>query len=146
VRLEGRAEIRAPRSAVWALLVDPVRVVPCLPGSPLVEPLEGGRFRARAKVRVGFLSAPIAVDLEYVDLHEPNEATVRAHGTGPGSHVDVTATMVLTDGAHGASVVDWTAEIEVAGLLASLGAAQVEETAGRVIAEVLGCAGRRLEA
>ena len=146
MRLEGRAEIRAPRSAVWALLVDPERVAPCLPGSPVIETLAGGRFRAHARVRLGFFSAPIVVDLEYVDLHEPDDATVRAHGTGPGSHVDVTATMVLTDGAHGESVVDWTAEIEVAGLLASLGAAQVEETAGRVIADVLGCARRKLEA
>ena len=85
MRLEGRAEIRAPRSAVWARRVDPERVAPCLPGSPVIETLAGGRFRAHARVRLGFFSAPIVVDLEYVDLHEPDDATVRAHGTGPGA-------------------------------------------------------------
>jgi hypothetical protein len=146
VRLEGRTEIRAPRSTVWAFLMDPERAAPCLPGSPVIETLGGGRFRAHARVRLGFFSATVVVDVAYVDLHEPDDATVRAHGTLPGGGVVVTATVALTDAADGSSAVDWTAEIEVAGLLAAVGAAQVEETAGSVIADVLGCARQKLEA
>ena len=146
MRLEGRAEIRAPRSAVWALLVDPERVAPCLPGSPVIETLGGGRFRAHARVRLGFFSATVVVDGAYVELHGPDDATVRARGTLPGGGVVVTATVALTDAADGSSVVDWTAEIEVAGLIAALGATQVEETAGSVIADVLDCARQKLEA
>jgi len=146
VRVQGRAEIRAPRPTVWAFLMDPERLAPCLPGSPVIESLGGGRFRAQARVRLGFFSATVVVDVAYADLHEPNDATVRARGTLPGGGVEVNATVVLTDAADGSSAVDWTAEIEVAGMLAAVGPGQIKETAGRVIADVLECARQKLEA
>ena len=57
-------------------------------------------FQGRATVGVGFIKARFVVDMEMADLHEPDSATIKAHGQAPGSAVDATATMQLTpDGA-----------------------------------------------
>ena len=58
--------------------------------------VDATHFKARAKVGVGFINARFVVDMEMADLHEPDAATIKAHGQAPGSAVDATATMQLT--------------------------------------------------
>jgi carbon monoxide dehydrogenase subunit G len=88
----------------------------------------------------------VVVDVELADLHEPEDATLRAHGRAPGSTVDVSAEIRLDDGPEGSTLVAWSAEVAVGGLLAGVGAAQVEETVTRMAGETLDCLRARLEA
>jgi hypothetical protein len=146
MKLDGRVVIRAPRPAVWAMVIDPGWIAGCLPGAPAIETLDAGRFRATATVKLGFLRASVVVDVELADLHEPEDATLRAHGRAPGSTVDVSAEIRLDDGPEGSTLVAWSAEVAVGGLLAGVGAAQVEETVTRMAGETLDCLRARLEA
>jgi carbon monoxide dehydrogenase subunit G len=146
VKLDGRVVIRAPRPAVWAMVIDPGRIAGCLPGAPAIETLDAGRFRATATVKLGFLRASVVVDVELADLHEPEVAALLAHGRAPGSTVDVSAKIRLDDGPEGSTHVAWSADVAVGGLLAGVGAAQVEETVTRLAAETLDCLRARLKA
>ena len=83
MKLDGRVVIRAPRPAVWAMVIDPGWIAGCLPGAPAIETLDAGRFRATATVKLGFLRASVVVDVELADLHEPEDATLRAHKDEP---------------------------------------------------------------
>ena len=47
---------------------------------------------------------------------------MKAHGTAPGSGVDATTSMTLTDGQDGATDLAWTADVNVVGTVASLAA------------------------
>ena len=55
-------------------------------------------FKAAAKVGIGFISARFVVDMEFVEVEEPNRAMIKAHGQAPGSAVDATAQIRLSDG------------------------------------------------
>ena len=61
-------------------------------------------------------------DVEWVELDPPNRARMKAHGTAPGSGVDATTSMTLTDGQDGATDLAWTADINVVGTVASIAA------------------------
>ena len=61
-------------------------------------------------------------DVEWVDLDPPNRAQMKAHGTAPGSGVDATTSMTLTDGQAGATDLAWQADVNVVGTIASLAA------------------------
>ena len=50
----------------------------------------------------------------------PERARLRAHGDSGGSVADAVSEMRLSDGPGGATLVSWTADISVAGQLASL--------------------------
>jgi carbon monoxide dehydrogenase subunit G len=145
VKLDGHAVIRAPRASVWAFVIDPGRIAGCLPGAPAIETLDAGRFRATSTVKVGFFRANVVVEVELADLHEPDDATLRAHGRAPGSTVDVSAEIRLDEGPDGTTSVAWSADVAVGGLLAGVGAAQVEETVTRMAGETLECLRARLE-
>ncbi len=146
MKFEGRVEIHAPRAKVWAFVTDPDQIASCGPGVQSIEKLDGGRFRAHAKVGVGFISAKFVVNAEFSEVHEPDDATVLVHGQAPGTAVDATAKMILTDGPDGATVMDWAADVTISGTLASVGARMIDGTANKMIGQTFDCIRTKLEA
>ncbi len=146
MKFEGTVEIKAPRERVWAFLIDPDQVGSCGPGVQSIEKLPDGRFKAHAKVGIGFISAKFTVTAEFAELHEPNDATILARGNAPGSAVDATARMALRDSGDGGTAMDWSADVTISGTIASVGARLVEGTANKMIGQTFDCIRSKLEA
>jgi carbon monoxide dehydrogenase subunit G len=145
MRFEGSVPIRAPRERVWAFVTDPDQVGQCGPGVETIEVIDPTHFKATAKVGIGFISARFVVNMEFADQQPPDRATIKAHGQAPGSAVDATAEMNLSDGADGSTVMDWSADVNIAGTLASIGARLIEGTANKMIGQTFECMRTRLE-
>jgi carbon monoxide dehydrogenase subunit G len=143
---KGTVQIAAPRDRVWAFLMDPNRVGSCGPGVESIEVVDEDHFRAKAKVGVGFISARFTVDMSIAERAEPDRAIIGAHGQAPGSAVDATADMALSGPAEGPTTMDWSAEVAIAGTLASVGARMIEGTANKMIGQTFDCIRAKLEA
>ena len=146
MHFEGTVQINAPRDKVWAFLIDPNQVGSCGPGVESIEVTDDTHFKAAAKVGVGFISARFVVNMELVDLEAPDKANIKAHGQAPGSAVDATATMNLSDGEGGGTQMDWLADVNISGTLASVGARLIEGTANKMIGQTFDCIRTKLEA
>jgi carbon monoxide dehydrogenase subunit G len=146
MRFEGTVEIAAPRARVWTFLTDPNQVGRCGPGVESIDIVDPTHFTAAAKVGVGFISARVSVELELTQLEPPDRAVINAHGQAPGSAVDATAEMRLSDGTlPGTTVMDWVADVTIHGHLASVGARLIEGTANKMIGEAFDCIRSTLE-
>jgi carbon monoxide dehydrogenase subunit G len=146
MHFEGTVQINAPRDKVWAYLIDPNQVGSCGPGVESIEVVDDTHFKATAKVGVGFISARFVVNMEFVDLEAPDTANIKAHGQAPGSAVDATAAMNLSDGEAGGTQMDWQADVNISGTLASVGARLIEGTANKMIGQTFDCIRTKLEA
>jgi carbon monoxide dehydrogenase subunit G len=146
MHFEGTVQIKAPRDKVWAFLIDPNQVGSCGPGVESIEVIDDSHFKATAKVGVGFISARFVVNMEFVDLEAPDTANIKAHGQAPGSAVDATAAMNLSDGEAGGTQMDWQADVNISGTLASVGARLIEGTANKMIGQTFDCIRTKLEA
>lgn len=146
MRFEGSVPIRAARDKVWAFVTDPDQVGQCGPGVETIEVVDATHFKATAKVGIGFISARFVVDLEFAELDAPDRALIKAHGQAPGSAVDATAEMRLADGDDGTTVMDWNADVAIAGTLASVGSRLIEGTANKMIGQTFDCIRAKLEA
>jgi uncharacterized protein len=146
MKFQGTVDIGAPRDRVWAFLMDPNQVGACGPGVESIEVLDETHFKARAKVGIGFISARFNVDMEIAEREEPDRAVIKARGQAPGSVVDATATMELRDGAAGATTMDWSADVNIGGTIASVGARLIEGTANKMIGQTFDCIRAKLEA
>jgi len=121
MQLKGDVTIRAPRKKVWDFMTDPEQIGQCAPGVEkieVVEPLK--RYRGIVSVGFGAVKARFSGAVEILALEEPNYAKLKAHGSATGSVADAVSEMRLSDGPDGATLVHWTADVIVAGQLASL--------------------------
>ena len=146
MHFEGSVPIRASRDKVWAFVTDPDQVGPCGPGVETIEVVDATRFKASAKVGIGFISARFVVNMEFAEQEPPDRAKIKAHGQAPGSMVDATAEMHLSDGPDGSTVMDWNADVNISGTLASVGARMIEGTANKMISQTFDCMRAKLEA
>ena len=146
MQFAGTVDIAAPRDKVWAFVIDPNQVGHCGPGVESIEVIDGTHFKATAKVGIGFINTRFVVNMETAELTPPDEAVIRAHGQAPGSAVDANARMTLRDGPNGGTTMDWSADVAIAGSLASLGARLIEGTADKMIGQTFDCMKSKLEA
>ena len=146
MKFSGQIDINAPRDRVWAFVIDPNQVGQCGPGVESIEVIDATHFKATAKVGIGFISARFVVNMEMAELTAPDRAVIKAHGQAPGSAVDATASMTLSDGSSGGTRMDWAADVAIAGSLASLGARLIEGTANKMIGQTFDCMKTKLEA
>lgn len=146
MHFEGSVPIRATRDKCWAFVTDPNQVGQCGPGVETIEVIDPTHFKATAKVGIGFISARFVVDMEFAEQEPPDRATIKAHGQAPGSAVDASAEMRLSDGADGTTVMDWNADVAIAGTLASVGSRLIEGTANKMIGQTFDCMRAKLEA
>jgi carbon monoxide dehydrogenase subunit G len=146
MKFEGSVDINAPRDRVWAFLADPERVGYCGPGVESIEVVDDTHYKAAAKVGVGFITARFTVNLELAEQQPPERAVIKAHGQAPGSAVDATAEMRLSVIGEDTTRMDWTADVSIAGSLASVGARLIEGTANKMIDQSFDCIRSKLEA
>ena len=146
MHFEGSVPIKASRDKVWTFVTDPDQVGQCGPGVEKIEVVDATHFKATAKVGIGFINARFNVDMEFAEQQPPDRATIKAHGQAPGSAVDATAEMRLSDGDTGTTVMDWNADVNLSGTLASVGARLIEGTANKMISQTFDCMRAKLEA
>jgi carbon monoxide dehydrogenase subunit G len=121
--LKGNVAIRAPRKKVWDFLTDPNQIGQCVPGVEKIEIVEPNKkYRGIVSIGLGGVKARFNGDVDVLELDEPNRARLKAHGTATGSAADLVSEMSLSDDDGGCTLVNWTADVNVSGQLASLAA------------------------
>ena len=121
MQLKGDVTIKAPRKKVWDFLTDPNQIGQCAPGVEKIETIEPlKKYRGIVSVGLGSVKARFSGDVDILELDEPDRAKLKAHGTATGSAADAVCEMTLSDGPDGSTAVNWTADINVSGQLASL--------------------------
>ena len=146
MHFEGSVPIKASREKVWAFVMDPDQVGQCGPGVETIEVIDETHFKATAKVGIGFINARFNVNMEFAEQEPPDRALIKAHGQAPGSAVDATAEMRLSDGEDGTDVMDWSADVNLSGRSRASGARLIEGTANKMIGQTFECMRAKLEA
>lgn len=119
--LKGDVTIHAPRKKVWDFMTDPEQIGQCAPGVEKIEVIEPlKRYRGVVSVGFGAVKARFSGEVEVLELDEPNRAKLKAHGSATGGVADAVSEVHLSDGPDGSTLVHWTADVVVAGQLASL--------------------------
>jgi carbon monoxide dehydrogenase subunit G len=147
VNFAGTQTIAVPIETVWDFLMDPHQVGPCMPGFQAVEVIDPQTFKVRVRVGIAAVKATFTMDVRMVELEPPTRATGKAHGMAPGSAVDVTSAMSLSEAGDGmTTTMQWSADVAVSGTPASLGACLLHSTAQKMTAQFFTCVQEKLEA
>jgi uncharacterized protein len=120
MKLEGITHIKAPRETAYNYFTDATFVAECAPGVQSLEVIEPDKkFKVIAGVGFGMVKATFDTNVEFIEKQPHDYAKIKAAGKAPGSNVDATAELFLTD-EEGGTQLKWIADVNIAGAIASV--------------------------
>jgi len=120
MKIEGSADILAPRERVWAAFLDPDILAQALPGCEKLEAIGPNEYKATMKVGVAAIKGTFEGKVKLSDLEPPNRYRMAVEGSGGPGFVRGDAGMQLSD-VDGGTKVSYDADVQVGGLIASVG-------------------------
>ena len=147
-KIEQRFEVQAPVERVWKYLIDPKRVVECLPGAELLEQKDEHTFLGAIKVKVGPLSMSYKGQAKFTEINEQTHQ-VRMVGdarevSGSGS-TKVSMLSTVSPLANGGSEVVVNADIDLVGKIVQFGRGMIEEVSRQMFRQFSTCVKQHLE-
>lgn len=148
--IEEIFEIQAPIGKVWEFLMDPSRVVHCMPGAELDDVIEDRVFLGSIKLKLGFVTVRYRVQGEFTHIDEQAHlATVHASGVeSGGSEGSVAGSLTSVSRAlvGGATEVTVRIEMLLSGRMVEFGRGMIRSVARQLTKKFVGCARQQLEA
>src|SRR5215510_12096754 len=147
-KIEERFEVQAPVERVWQYLIDPARVVQCLPGAELLEKQDEHTFLGAIKVKVGPLSMSYKGQAKFTEIDEETHQ-VRMVGdarevSGSGS-TKVSMLMTVAPLPDGGCEVSVNADIDLVGKIVQFGRGMIEEVSRQMFRQFSTCVRQHLE-
>ena len=147
-KIEERFEVQAPVERVWEYLIDPARVVQCLPGAELLETQDERTFLGAIKVKVGPLSMSYKGQARFTDVDDQaHQVRMVGEAREVGGSGSTKVTMVSTVAPHsgGGSEVLVNAEIDLVGKIVQFGRGMIEEVSRQMFRQFSACVKSKLE-
>lgn len=128
MKLEGTHKITAPLDAVWRKLMDPAVLRRAMPGCQKLEEIGQHRYRAVLKTGVGPIKGTFNGDVVLSDIVPEKSYTLTSRATSNVGFVEGVGRVQLESFA-GETIVHFSGEAKVGGMLASVGGRLIEAAA-----------------
>ncbi len=148
IEIQETFQVRAPIEAVWQFLLDPQRVVVCMPGAELEEVVDDRTFRGNIKVKVGPITTSYKGSVQLTEVDEQvymvqMVAEGRETGGGIAKGTMSSRLRALPDGQT--EVVTETS-VDMAGRIMQIGRGMIQDVSHQLFQQFVACAKERLEA
>lgn len=139
--------VEAPIDEVWRFVIDPQRVVGCMPGAELDEVVDDKTFLGTVSIKVGAVTARYAGRVQFTSVDERRHAVeMVAEGkeTGGGT-ARATMSSSLQSLADGRTEVTTEASIDITGRIMQVGRGMIQGVSHQLFRQFVACAKTRLE-
>lgn len=126
---QGTQLLEHPVQRVWDALLDPAVLRQCIAGCETFERTSDTDFASTVKVSIGPVAARFNSTVNLADVAAPHRCTLRFSGQGGVAGFGKgEARVTLAETAPGQTRLDWSADAQVGGKIAQLGARLIEGT------------------
>src|SRR5262245_50141659 len=147
-KIEEEFEVRAPVQRVWEYLIDPARVVVCIPGAELLESQDERTFVGAVKVKLGPMTMSFKGLVKFTEVDE-QARQVRMVGegreAGGAGSAKVTMLSKVTPLDRGGALVTVNADVDLVGKVVQFGRGMIEEVSRQLFQQFSACVKKRLE-
>ncbi|HKU95596.1 MAG TPA: carbon monoxide dehydrogenase subunit G [Vineibacter sp.] len=132
----GEYRIPATREKVWEALNDPAILQQCIPGCETLEKSGDNELKATVRMKIGPVSAKFGGKVTLSDMDPPNGYRISGEGQGGAAGFAKGGAVVkLTEADGGGTVLNYTADAQVGGKIAQIGARLIDGTAKKLADE-----------
>ena len=138
MKIQGTQTIAAPRPRVFAALIDPDVLQKCIPGCEQLEKSDGNKYNAKLSAGVGAIKGVFTATIALENIKAPEHYTLVVEGKGQPGFVKGTGELNFVE-AEGGTSVQYTAEVNIGGLLASVGQRMIQSAANMLAGKFFAC-------
>ena len=144
MQVKGEARLSAPRSRVWATLLNAESLQACLPGVQRFEPVGEGQWEATVTVGIAGVKGTYSGKVSLTDQQPESSYRLTAEGSGGGNRIKGTALITLAELPDGGTLVSWDGDGQVAGTLAMVGQRLLQPAAKMLADQFFKCMGSQV--
>lgn len=133
IEFSGEFDSDHPPDELWNYFTDPEILADCAPGCDHIEQVSESELKATITVGVGSVKPTFDVDMTVVEADRPARLVMEAGGDAARNSFETVAAMDLVTNGDGGTTATWRAEVDVSGLIASLGQRALESVTERIV-------------
>jgi uncharacterized protein len=133
MKLEGSFTLSASRDTVWQKLMDAQVLARVLPGNEGLETGPEGGYQVALKVGIGAVKGTYSGRIEILDPVPPERYRLKIEGRGARSFLKGEGDLALAEQGSSSTLIHYVGEIQLGGLLASVGQRLLEGAARQMI-------------
>jgi carbon monoxide dehydrogenase subunit G len=133
MEFEGEFTVDGTPGELWRYFTDPDILQQCAPGCEEMTLESPSEIKATLAVGVGSVKPSFDVDAVVAVCDEPDRLELRAGGEASRNSFEVTAWQELVDNGDGTTTVEWRANAEVSGIIASMGERALGSVANKLV-------------
>lgn len=143
MKMHGTYTLPAPIDQVWVFLMDPEAIAKVMPGCEQLEEIGPDTYRATLKLGIAAVKGTYAGSVQLLDKTPPTSYRMLIDGSGTPGFVKGEAAVALT-GHDEQTVLTYTADIQVGGLIANVGQRMIGGVAKLIVNQSLKKLGEEL--
>ena len=147
-KIEQEFEVQAPVQRVWEYLIDPAKVVVCIPGAELLESEDERTFLGAVKVKLGPVAMSYKGRMRFTEMDEQgHQVRLVGEGREAGGAGSAKVSMLsrVTPANGGGALVVVSAEVDLVGKIVQFGRGMIEEVSRQLFRQFSACVKQRLE-
>lgn len=145
MKLSGSHTFNAPREKVWAMLNDIEALRTLIPGVESLEEVEPNTYKGVAKIGVAGIKGEYTGTIKLTDIDPPTGYRLIGEGRGKPGHVKGQGTLELTEESPDQTLLRYSGDVQVGGMIASVGQRLIEGAAKLLINQGMKALAQRVE-
>jgi hypothetical protein len=148
IEIKESLQVEAPIDRVWQFVIDPQRVVTCMPGAALDEAIDERTFLGTVKVKVGAITTSYKGRVEFTEVDEQaHTIQMAAEGRETGGGTARGSVSIRVDAlAEGPTELVTTASIDLTGRVMQVGRGMIQGVSHQLFKQFAASAKEILEA
>jgi hypothetical protein len=134
MKIEGQQKIEARRARVFSALIDPAVLQKCIPGCQELEKTGDNAYAAKLTATIGSIKGVFTATVILSELVAPSHYKLVVEGKGQPGFVKGSGSLDLEE-QNSATQIKYTGDVNVGGLLASVGQRMLEGTAKMMVSK-----------
>lgn len=132
MKLQGERRLSAARQKVWDALLDPEVLAATLPGCEALDPIGPGEYKMKMKLAMASVQGLFDGSVKLMNQNPPESYSLEVKGSGKIGFVNGAGRFDLADDG-GATLVRYSGDVQVGGMIAAVGQRLMDMTAKMMI-------------
>jgi len=134
---DGSFEVSSSKDVVYAFAVDPARIAAILPDVQDVKVIDADNFSLKAKLGISFVKGLMDVKCTITEKTASTFLKLNATATGLSSVVELESRFTMEDTQGGGTLVKWTADAKIVGLMARVGSRLIDSATEKYVTQMI---------